>query len=84
LRNTKCISKEIGYPLPEIARKLLKDGINLDYPNMDLSTDANLRFGLQGPDALKLYTIFDLDLKLDVYIHRSNLMKPEFDLVDWY
>jgi hypothetical protein len=84
LKNTKQISEEIGYSLPEIARKLLEDGINSDYPNMDPNTDANLRFGMQGPDALKLYTIFDLDLKIDVYIHRSNLIKPEFDLVGWY
>jgi hypothetical protein len=65
----------------ELAYKLLEDGINLDYPNMDPSTDANLRFGIQGPDILELYIIFDLDLKIDVYIDRSDLMKPEFDLV---
>jgi hypothetical protein len=84
LKNTKQISEEIGYLLPEIARKLLKDSIDLDYPNTDLNTDANLRFGIQGPDTLELYTIFDLDLKIDVYIHRSDLIKSEFDLVGWY
>jgi hypothetical protein len=83
-KNTKQISKEIGYPLPEIAHKLLEDSIDSDYPNTDPNTDANPRFGIQGPDALELYTIFDLDLKIDVYIHRSNLIKPEFDLVGWY
>jgi hypothetical protein len=84
LKNTKQISEEIGYPLPEIARKLLEDGIDLDYPNTDPNINADLRFGIQGPDALELYTIFDLDSKIDLYIHRSDLIKPEFDLVGWY
>ena len=84
MKNIEQVSKEIGYPLPEIARKLLKDGIDSDYPNMDPATDADLQFGIHGLDALGLYTVHDLDIKSDVFLHQSNLLKPDFDLVGWY